>query len=63
MTYDHWNSADILPPVGCPIVVMRADGRPKKAERVAHISKKDRLMEYRMEDGEVVLGRLPWTYP
>lgn len=60
--YDHWNSADTLPPVECPIIVMRANG-PAKAERVAHISKKDRLMEYKMEDGSTVLGRLPWTYP
>lgn len=59
--YDHWNSPDILPPVGCPIV-LRIGCAVVQAERTAHIERRDREMTYKLPTGQELVGRYPWTY-
>lgn len=62
----EWNSADLLPPVGCPLILYVGDihGQGKVfGERIAHLDQRDRQMKYRIETGEVITGRFPWTYP
>jgi hypothetical protein len=60
--YDHWNSPDKLPPVGCPIVI-RIGVAVFHCERTAHISDRSRDMVYRLLDGSLHTGRHPWTFP
>lgn len=59
----HLNPADKLPPVECPILVEIAPQRLVAAERTGFISSKGSEMEYRVSDGNVIMGRLRWTYP
>lgn len=56
------NAPEILPPVDCPLVVL-FNGRLIRAERTGFIQDKSRDMEYRLENGAIVKGKLPWTYP
>lgn len=61
-----WNSADMLPPVGCPLELnlgARYGYDTAYGERLAHIEQKDRAMTYKLSTGEVITGRFPWTYP
>lgn len=59
--YPHWNSPDVLPPVGCPIV-LRIGCAVVQAERTAHIERRDREMTYKLPTGQELVGRYPWTY-
>lgn len=59
--YDHWNSPDVLPPVGCPIV-LRIGCAVVQAERTAHIERRDREMTYKLPTGQELVGRYEWTY-
>lgn len=56
-----WNSPDVLPPVGCPIV-LRIGCAVVQAERTAHIERRDREMTYKLPTGQELVGRYPWTY-
>lgn len=58
----HFNPADVLPPVDCPLL-LNIDGTLRRAERVRYIQSRGDIMEYRLDDGQVVMGRFPWTYP
>lgn len=58
----HLNSPDVLPPVSCPIIIQIPCGKLVRAERTRHIEQRNRDMEYRLEDGRVVVGRYRWTY-
>lgn len=58
----HLNSAERLPPVGCWLVIL-VGGVLVRAIRTGIIAKKTDDMEYRTEDGTVIYGRYPWTYP
>ncbi len=58
----HLNSADKLPPVGCPLLIELPSGLTR-AERTGIIADKANSMEYRTADGRMVYGRFPWTYP
>jgi len=58
----HWNSPDVLPPVGCPIV-LRIGCAVVQAERTAHIERRDREMTYQLPGGQVLTGRYEWSYP
>lgn len=60
--YDHWNSPDVLPPVGCPIV-LRIGCAVVQAERTAHIERRDREMTYKLPTGQELVGRYEWSYP
>lgn len=60
--YPHWNSPDVLPPVGCPIV-LRIGCAVVQAERTAHIERRDREMTYKLPGGQVLTGRYEWSYP
>lgn len=59
----HLNNPDVLPPVGCPLIIQMPCGRLVKAERTGHVESKGRDLEYRTSDGAVIVGRLKWTYP
>ena len=59
----HLNAADVLPPVDCPLLIEVAPGRLVKAERTGHVASRGNEMEYRVSDGNVIMGRLRWTYP
>lgn len=59
----HWNSASVLPPVDCPLVIklneeVVAVRRPTFVE-----CKGDALVFIREDSGEKIVGRFPWTYP
>lgn len=60
--YPHWNSPDVLPPVGCPIV-LRIGCAVVQAERTAHIERRDREMTYKLPTGQELVGRYEWSYP
>ena len=57
------NPPELLPPVGCPLLIQVEGARIVRASRTSHIADKSRQMEYLMEDGEVLRGRFWWTYP
>ena len=59
---EHWNSAESLPPVGCPIV-LRIGCAVVQAERTAHIERRDREMTYKLPTGQELVGRYEWSYP
>lgn len=61
-SYPHWNSPDVLPPVGCPIV-LRIGCAVVQAERTAHIERRDREMTYKLPTGQELVGRYEWSYP
>lgn len=56
------NSGERLPPVGCSLVIL-VDGCLVRAVRTGIIAKKTDDMEYRLDDGRLILGRFDWTYP
>lgn len=58
----QWNSADLLPPVGCPLLIL-ANGRSQRAERTRHVAERGQGMEYRLANGRLITGRFAWTYP
>lgn len=58
----HFNPADDLPPVDCPLL-LNIEGKLRRAERVCYIQSRGDSMEYRLDDGQIVMGRFPWTYP
>lgn len=61
MQYE-WNSAERLPPVGCPLVI-NVNGSAVRATRVSHLSDRSGQMDYRLVSGEVISGRYQWSYP
>lgn len=56
------NSPDRLAPVNCSLLIL-VDGNLLRARRTSHIERKNREMEYILEDGSKIVGRYPWTYP
>lgn len=62
MERPHLNPADLLPPVSCPLLI-EVDGAVLRAERTGIIPNKQDGMEYRLDDGALIYGRYPWTYP
>ena len=61
MQYE-WNSAERLPPVGCPLVINLGAGIAH-VERISHLQDKAGDMDYRLSTGEVIRGRFEWSYP
>lgn len=64
--YDHWNDPNVLPPVGCPLVLNLGalyDHVIAFGERVDHLAQRDRQMTYQLSTGELVVGRFAWSYP
>ena len=59
----HLNSADILPPVACPIVIDIPGAGLKRAERIGYVYHRGDQMEYLLDDGSKINGRFRWTYP
>ena len=59
----HLNAPSTLPPVGCPLLIEIAPGRLVNAQRIGYVADKGSDMEYRVSDGNVILGRFKWTYP
>lgn len=60
---DHLNPAEQLPPVDCPLLIELEPGLLVPAARTTFVESKGREMEYRLNDGTLVLGRYRWTYP
>ena len=60
-TYE-WNRAALLPPVGCPLVIL-VDGASLRAERTNHLTDKAGQMDYALAGGQVIRGRFEWSYP
>ncbi|MGB2063571.1 MAG: hypothetical protein ACPHUL_00350 [Marinomonas gallaica] len=59
----EFNSASILPPVGCKLVIKVGDNHII-AERTGYIADRDDMMEYKLDaTGEIILGRFYWIYP
>lgn len=58
----HLNQPDHLPPVGCELLI-EVDGTLVRAHRTGFISDRNRDMHYKLEDGEILVGRFRWTYP
>lgn len=52
-----------LPPVDCPLIVELPTGELVEATRKAFTTDKNGDLEYHLTDGQVVVGRLRWTYP
>lgn len=59
----HLNSADILPPVECPLLVELAPGKLVNAERTAFVEHRGNDLTYKVSDGNVICGKFRWTYP
>jgi len=59
----HMNNPEHLPPVACPLLLELPGGQLVKAERTGFIADRSRNMEYLLESGETISGRLRWTYP
>jgi len=57
------NPPEMLPPVGCPLLIQVEEARVVRASRTSYIADKSRQMEYLLESGETLLGRFWWTYP
>lgn len=53
----HLNSPSVLPPVGCTLLVM-LDGVLIRAVRTSYIERKTDNIEYKLEDGTIILDRL-----
>lgn len=61
-----WNAPEVLPPVGCPLVLNLGpeyDWDIAHGERVSHLSDRGGVMDYRLSTGQVVRGRFAWSYP
>jgi len=58
----HLNPPSDLPPVDCPILI-QLDGDLVRATRPAFVARKGDDMQYQLEDGRIITGRFPWTYP
>ena len=56
------NSSDVLPPVGCPLLIELSDVLVP-ATRTGFIKSKSAEMEYRLANGCLIHGRYRWTYP
>ena len=59
----HLNGQDVLPPVDCPLLIALAPGKLVRAERTGHVESRNHDMEYRVSDGNKIMGRFRWTYP
>lgn len=64
----HWNSASKLPIVDTPLLLLiKEDGEDAvyKAERRNWVAPADKEgdLQFFCEDGSVLTGRFPWTYP
>jgi hypothetical protein len=58
----YLNSSNVLPPVGCPLLIEVGDVMIP-AVRTGIIPKKTDDMEYRLQNGNLIAGRHRWTYP
>ena len=58
----QWNPPERLAPVGCWLVIL-ISGQPTYAVRTSFIESRDRQMEYRLENDELINGRFKWTTP
>lgn len=61
-----WNAPEVLPPVGCPLVLNLGpeyDWDIAHGERVSHLSDRGGVMEYRLSTGQIIRGRFAWSYP
>ena len=56
------NSSDVLPPVGCPLLI-ELSHILVPATRTGFIKSKSAEMEYRLANGCLIHGRYRWTYP
>lgn len=59
----HLNAASNLPPVECPLLVEIAPGRLVRAERPSMLASRGDDLTYTLVDGNVIHGKLRWTYP
>lgn len=74
----HWNSPELLPPVGSELLIKLGGGPykindtcfltvgslPVKAVRTAYIKSRGAELEYQLVDyGITVKGRCEWAYP
>lgn len=59
----HFNSPSSLPPVGCPLLIRLPCGAALHVERTGYLQDRNGQMEYRLQDGRLIVGRYEWTYP
>ena len=59
----HLNSAGNLPPVACPLLIEIAPDRLVRAERPTAVANRGDDLTYQLTDGNVIHGKLRWTYP
>lgn len=59
----HLNSAGNLPPVACPLLIEIAPGRLVRAERPTAVANRGDDLTYKLTDGNIIHGKLRWTYP
>lgn len=60
---DHFNSPEMLAPVGCELVIKLPDGTRLTVFRTKHLAERSGEIEYRLADDSIIHGRFPWTYP
>lgn len=58
-----FNSPDLLPPVGCELLIKDHTGAIIRVRRASHIKNKHDQMEYITDAGIKIIGRFPWSYP
>ena len=63
MIPDHWNSAEKLPPVACPLLIRVPGGAVLPVERLSHVASRGDMMAYVFADVFIFEGRFEWSYP
>jgi hypothetical protein len=58
----EFNRPENLPPVACPLV-LNIQGATVRGQRISHLSNRAGKMDYRLESGDIIKGRFPWSYP
>lgn len=58
----YLNPATQTPPVECPLLIC-VDGKLIQCARTKWASSHTEDLEFETEDGRLITGRFPWTYP
>lgn len=58
----HLNHETVLPPVGCPLMIL-VDDKLVRAHRPNYVRHKNSEMTYVLECGKEIVGKFKWTYP
>lgn len=58
----HLNRPEQLAPVGCWLL-LDVNGKLVYGRRTSYVEKRNRQLEYELQDGTFINGRFPWTAP